>query len=113
LPTVGRDGRCPYSEFYNAVKGGGTKNAQARVQAIVQKLREEGLNLLATTMMKRIEDNIYELRPGDYRILCYLDNDPQCFVLLNGFLKQSRRTPEAEKSRARRLAQAYVEQKGR
>ena len=108
---IADDGSCPYDEFYSDLKGGGVKNAQARVSVYIQKLREEGVNLLGTEMMGWIEDSIYELRPGPFRLFCYLDSVSGTFILLNGFRKKTQRTPESEKSKARVLVGAYLKQK--
>jgi phage-related protein len=107
-PFTDENGDCAFNEFYAALKGCGVKNAQPRVKVYLQKLAEEGLNLLNTEMMDRIEDSIYELRPGPFRILCYLDNQAESFILLNGFRKQTAKTPESAKAQARELAKAYL-----
>jgi hypothetical protein len=86
---VGTDGSCPFDEFYNDLKGRGVKNAQQRVSVLIDKLREEGLNLLGTEMMDRIEDNIFELRPRPFRILFYVHQSAESYVLLGIiYLKQ-------------------------
>lgn len=75
---------------------------------MVQKLAEEGLKLLETGMMNHIEDSIFELRPSIYRLFCYLDQGDQSFILLNGFLKNTQRTPDSQKSLARALIADYL-----
>ena len=65
-----------------------------------------GLDLLNTQMMDNIEDDIFELRAGRYRVFCFLDR-PDKFVVLNGFLKKTRQTPESEKQKARHLRDEY------
>ncbi len=74
-------GSCPYNDFREVVRRSGDKKALGIVNAVVNKLRENGLALLATNMMDRIEDQIFELRPGDYRIVCFYDQPSNKFVL--------------------------------
>ena len=78
------------------------------MNATIIKLREVGLDLLSTNMMDNIEDGIYELRTGKYRIFCYFDVPRNRFVLLNGFRKVTRKTPESEKTAARGLVAEYL-----
>ena len=102
------DGSCPYEEFKELVRRSGDRKVLRIVDAIVTKLGEVGLALLETSMMDNIEDDIYELRPGSYRVFCFYDRAPSRFVLLHGFRKQTRRTPEAQKDRARNSVGQYL-----
>ena len=64
-------------------------------------------------MMDNIENDIYELRVGPYRVFCYYDRQLDVFMLFNGFRKQTRRTPEGQIARARALVNQYLDSKGR
>jgi phage-related protein len=66
---------------------------QAVILAKVDKLKEEGLKLLQTDMMKRImgRSNLYELRGGQCRMILYHEVTSDKFVLLHGFLKRRQR----------------------
>ena len=72
-----------------------------------------GLALLNSSMMDNIEDAIYELRVGPYRVFCFYNRRSDVFMLLNGFRKQTQRTPESQKARARALASQYLDSRGR
>lgn len=63
------------------------------ILAKVYKLEEEGLRLLQTGMMKRIEgrSNLYELRGGQCRMILYHEITSDKFLLLYGFLKKRQR----------------------
>ena len=66
---------------------------QARILAKVTKLKEEGLKLLQTNMMKPVvgRSNLYELRGGQCRIILYHEVTSDRFLLLHGFLKKRQR----------------------
>lgn len=49
-----------------------------------------------------------QLRPGHHRVFYFWDDSSARYVLLNGFLKQSRRTPAAEIERAEALRTEYL-----
>ena len=84
-----------------------------RFRDATDKLRQNGLTLLNSSRMDNIEDDIYELRVGPYRVFCYYDRQSDVFMLLNGFRKQTQRTPESQKARARALVNQYLELRGR
>ena len=63
-----------------------------------QLLEENGTNL-PTTIVKHIEGEIYELRPGNNRIFFFCVDD-DTFILLHHFRKQTRKTPKREILRA-------------
>ena len=82
----------------------------SRIDAQIQKLREHGLKLLNTNMMKHIigEDNhLYELIPGAYRVVVYYDSTRSKFILLHGFRK-TKRVQTRDIARARRNLQEYL-----
>ena len=104
----GEDNTSPYQQFRDEVQKSGDKKTLGIVNATITKLREVGLDLLSTNMMDNIEDGIYELRTGRYRIFCFFHAPHNRFVLLNGFRKATRRTPESEKAHARSLVDEYL-----
>ena len=106
------NGSTPYREFLETVRRSGDRNALRRFQDAGRKLEQQGLALLNTSMMDNIVDDIYELRVGPYRIFCFYDRRSAMFVLLNGFRKQTQRTPEGQISRARALVNQYLDMGG-
>ena len=83
---------------------------QAVILAKVDKLKEEGLRLLQTAMMKPVvgRSNLYELRGGQCRIILCHEAAVDRFLLLHGFLK-SRRRETREILTACRLLDEYIE----
>lgn len=63
---------------------------QAVILAKLDKLKEEGLKLLQTGMMKRVvgRSNLCELRGGKCRMILYHEVTSDRFLLLHGFLKK-------------------------
>ncbi len=107
------NGAIPYREFLQSVRRSGDIKALRNFQETNDKLTEHGLALLNSSMMDNIEDDIYELRVGSYRVFCFYDRPSGTFMLLNGFRKQTQRTPESQKARARALANQYMDSRGR
>ena len=103
------NGAIPYREFLQLVRRSGDRKALRNFQETIDKLTEHGLTLLNSSMMDNIEDDIYELRVGPYRVFCYYNRQSDVFMLLNGFRKQTQRTPESQKARARALVNQYLE----
>ena len=60
----------------------------------VQRLSRVGLDLLGTNSADNITHEIFELRPKRHRIL--FTRDGNRFILLSGFLKKTKKTPEDE-----------------
>lgn len=53
-------------------------------------------------VIKSIDGEIYELRPGKNRILFFYYDKKGNFVLLHGFRKKTNKTPDLEKRNARK-----------
>ena len=81
------------------------RNARAVIMDKVVRLEENGLTLLGTNMMKRIENqdkDFYELVGGRYRIALYHEVISNSFILLHGFIKKRQReTREISIARSR------------
>ena len=102
-------GSIPYQEFLRSVRLSGDPGTVRKCRRTLDKLRANGFDLLNTSMMDNIEGDIYELRVGAYRLFCFYDRPADTFVLLNGFRKQTQRTPDGQKARAMALANQYLE----
>ena len=101
IPYGEEDG--PYAAFRESLLRSGNK--LATLDAQVENLRKHGLDLVNTNAMDNIQDDVYELRPGSYRVFCFFDRPRNTFVLMNGFRKKGGKTPESEKAIARNLAE--------
>ena len=87
----------------------GDKSARIELNQIMLNL--ELLERLGTKnnakFTKKIEDDLWELRPGNNRIL-YFYNDGVKFVLLHIFRKKTKQTPEREKQKARNQIADFI-----
>lgn len=66
--------------------------------------------------MKRIDEDIWELRPGNNRVFYFYYDENEIFVLLHHFRKKSRKTPKREIEQAKAERDNYrirKENKGR
>jgi len=81
------------------------KNKDARIQykrivLYIQLLQDHGTRL-GDKITKHIVGDIWELRPGDNRVLFFV-NKGDCFVLLHAFRKKTVKTPAKEIDKARK-----------
>ncbi|MBQ6638916.1 MAG: type II toxin-antitoxin system RelE/ParE family toxin [Lachnospiraceae bacterium] len=82
-------------------------NKNSRIQykqmALYIQLLEDHGTRLGEKITKHIEDGIWELRPGNNRVLFFFYKD-NTFVLLHCFRKKTKKTPrrEIEKAKAER-----------
>ena len=99
-------GRCPYEDLKAQVGRTGDPKQLAKILALVETLKE-GYRLKMTKLTTQLEGDLWELRPGNYRVLYYWDDVERSFVLLNGFRKQSNRTPRREIDAGNRLIEEH------
>lgn len=79
-------GRQPARDWLEGLE----KWAKAAVKAKVEKLRQYGLELLNTEMLKPLggdDADFYGIRAGKHRMATYFDRRRGTFVLLHGFRK--------------------------
>ena len=92
------DGGCPYEEYVAAVHGSGLKKEAAKIRAYVERLRQMGSRRLVA---KRWAEKMnWSQQAAQY-------------VLLNGFRKQSRRTPPGELDKAENLMAEHEAQRNK
>lgn len=64
---------------------------------------------LSKNVTKHLDENIWELRPGNNRILYFFQKDEHTYVLLHHFRKKTQKTPPREIIRAKSEKKAYLE----
>ncbi len=92
------------------------KSKDARIQLnqityCVELLRQQGTRL-PEKITKHLQGEVWELRPGDNRVL-YFYFERDTFVLLHMFRKKTQKTPKAEIEKAQREIADYKERKGK
>ena len=107
------NGSCPYDEYVKDVFQSGAKKEAAKIRATVEQLKQSGSYGLAG--MKRTEkmNDVWQLRIAVHRIFYFWHDEAQRYVILNGFRKQSRKTPPPELDRAEALRVEHLEAGGR
>lgn len=90
-------------------------NKDARIQYnqilfYIDLLAKNGTNLPAN-ITKHLEEDIWELRPGNNRVFYFYYDESQ-YVLLHHFRKKSQKTPKREITRAKAERDDYIRQKG-
>ena len=104
-----KDGRCETADFIGSL----AKLDRARIFALVKRCAaspQGPLGIRNDEKVKRLGDDIWELKAGLVRILFFLDG-PGRMILTNGFKKKQRKTPRGEIERAQRLRSMYLEQR--
>ena len=107
-----RRGECPYEAYVGDVFASGRKADAAKIRAYVDRFREHGSQRLVAMQAAEKMNDVWQLRPGRHRIFYFWDDSSARYVLLSGFLKQSRRTPAAEIERAEALRTEYLTMRG-
>ena len=106
------------SELYDTLmdltkKAESNKDARIQLKQItfhIELLKQEGTKL-PNNITKHIQDNIWELRPGNNRVL-YFYYKNNTFVLLHMFRKKTQKTPKSEIDKAIRESTDYIERMG-
>lgn len=99
-------GKSPVENFLMDLE----KKTAVKVYGAIKLLKKHGI-YLKEPYVKHIEGKIYELRikdpKGIYRIL-YFAASGRKFVMLHGFVKKTKKTPEEEKLKAKKRLKEYI-----
>ena len=100
--------------FLENLRNKAATSKDARIQykqlsLYIQLLQDNG-TLLPDNIAKHLEENIWELRPGNNRVL-YFFYDNGTFVLLHHFRKKSQKAPRREIERAKVERDDYLSKK--
>ena len=94
------------------VKSKTSKDARIQYNQIlfyIDLLAKNGTNL-TVNITKHLEEDIWELRPGNNRVFYFYYDESQ-YVLLHHFRKKSQKTPKREITRAKAERDDYIRQK--
>jgi phage-related protein len=98
-----RNGRQPALDYLRELAKGKDKDSRIRarkMQEYLNLLQEFG-TYIGEPAVKHLEGDIWELRPARDRVL-FVAWHNNGYVLLHAFEKQTQKTPEREKQRARK-----------
>ena len=109
------EGFSDIREFLDLLRAKADTVKDARIQfgqaaRYIQLLQNNGTNL-PVEIAKHIEDEIWELRPGNNRIFFFFYYNGT-YVLLYHYRKKSQKTPQKEIIRAKSEMKDYISRKG-
>ena len=110
------DGYCDIESFLVNLEQLALTNKDARIQykqiaQYIQFLADHGTRL-GENITKHLEGDIWELRPGNNRVLFFYFKD-NTFVLLHHFRKKTQKTPKREIERAKSEMNDWISRKGK
>ena len=102
-------------DFLDDLEKRAVTNKDARIQhkqvaQYIQFLADHGTRL-GENITKHLDDDIWELRPGNNRVLFFYCKD-DTFVLLHHFRKKTQKTPKREIDKAKSERDDWVSRKG-
>ena len=108
------NGESKLWNFLEELRQKAATNKDTRIQfkqisLYIQLLADNGTRL-NENITKHLEDNIWELRPGNNRVLYFYFKD-DTFVLLHQFRKKTQKTPKRELERAKAERDDYLSRK--
>lgn len=108
------NGESEIWDFLENLRCKSTKNKDARIQykqamLCIELLQKHG-TFLPDNITKHIDENIWELRPGNNRIFYFYCHE-HSFVLLHCFRKKSQKTPRREINKAKSERDDYLSRK--
>lgn len=111
-----RNGHSEIGEFLDDLAARAPTNKDARIQLkqlafYIELLASQGTRL-PPKVTKHLRGEVWELRPGDNRVL-YFFFDSKAYVLLHWFRKKTQKTPVAEIEKAEREIADYKSRKER
>lgn len=115
-----RNGERPAWDFLETLRIKTASNKDARIQyrqavMYIDLLAMNGTNL-SENITKHLEEDIWELRPGNNRVFYFFvqreaDDKKDTYVLLHQFRKKSQKTPRREIEQAKRERNDYLSRK--
>ncbi len=108
------NGKSELWDFLEDLRIKSKTNKDARIQykqilLYIQLLQDKGTRL-PENITKHIDDGIWELRPGNNRVLYFFYED-DIFVLLHSFRKKTQKTPPREIEKAKSERRDYLNRK--
>ena len=109
------NGDCDIEEFLDDLQKRSQTNKDARIQhkqvtQYIQFLEDYGTRL-GEKVTKHLDDGIWELRPGNNRVMFFYFKD-DTFVLLHHFRKKTQKTPKREIEKAKSERDDWISRKG-
>ena len=98
----------PIDEFFKSLPDIKTK---AKILSIIQRLEASGSTMLRPPESKKLTNDIWELRikynKNIYRLLFFTQPN-ETYIITNGFIKKTDKTPEVEIEKAQNYRKNYL-----
>lgn len=109
-------GYSDIEDFLNDLATKAIKSKDARIQfrqvsLYIELLAKNG-STLSEDIMKHLEDEIWELRPGKNRVLYFFYRNNK-YILLHHFVKKTQKTPRREIEKAKKEMKDYIERENK
>ena len=109
------DGVSELWDYLDSLSQKALRNKDARIQhkqimQYIQLLADHGTRL-GEKITKHLDDDIWELRPGNNRVLFFYHKD-DTYILLHHFRKKTQKTPPREIERAKSERDDWISRKG-
>lgn len=109
------NGKSEILDFINDLQRKKDKDKNARIQykqiiLYIELLSKNGTSL-PQNITKHLEDDIWELRPGNNRILYFFIDKNNTYVLLHHFRKTTQKTTKQEIEKAKKERTDYLKRK--
>ena len=105
---VRSDGSCPYEDYVSHIFDSGRHSDAAKIESLANLLDRYGSQRLAKMGKAKKMNGVWELRVNRHRVFYFWHAKTRQYVLLNGFLKKSRKTPTGELQRAEALRAEHL-----
>lgn len=111
-----KNGKSDIYDFLESLRYKSKTSKDARIQyrqlsLYIELLANNG-SVLSSDIIKKLNDDIWELRPGKNRVLYFFVKDNK-YVLLHHFAKKTQKIPKKEIDRAIREKYDYIERMGK
>lgn len=106
------NGKSDVLDFLEEIRLKSKNNKNYRIQYrqimfYINLLKENG-STLNSNIMKNIDEDIWELRPGYNRVFYFYYDKSETYVLLHHFRKKSQKTPKREIVKAKNERNSYL-----
>lgn len=101
-------GKKPLEKYYDELTEGGNAKETAQIKLAIERLKKYGraVNEHFDKLVKPLQNDIYELRPGSNRVFFFYF-DGNTIVLLHAYRKDKQKTKRIELEKALQEMQDY------
>ena len=104
------DAKSPFEEWLQSLP----LKDQAKLLTTIKKTEQYGLTIAARQQwIKHIDGDIWEIRSafaGNIQRCCYFHVKGTHYLITHGFTKKTRKTPQSEIDRAKRIQRQYLDE---